>query len=55
MLRLLRLLITGSWHEHEWEIIKEINVYVNPRDEMPESRRFILQCSICGNVKRKRC
>jgi len=38
MIRLLRFLITGSWHEHKWEIYDtdEITVWANgKRDGIP--------------------
>lgn len=51
MLRLLRFLITGSWHEHKWKIIKE-GVWVCA-DNHTKGTYYNLQCEICGNVKNK--
>lgn len=48
MIRLLKFLFTGSWHEHKWVIIKERTVNT---DE--EGRFFIYecQCVTCGEIK----
>lgn len=46
MLRLIRLLLTGSWHSHKWAVIK-IGTIGN------QYHRYHLQCKVCGTVKSK--
>jgi len=50
MLRLIRFLITGSWHEHEWVVIREgeLTSHCGAR-----GTRYILQCKTCGDIKNK--
>lgn len=47
MIRILRFLWTGSWHTHEWDIIKEITVEIEGGDRWT---RFICQCKDCGTI-----
>jgi hypothetical protein len=54
MIRLLRFLITGSWHEHKWEIMEKYNDihYWNADDKLPcsEIRHYIQKCAVCGKL-----
>lgn len=61
MLRLLRFLFTGSFHEHEWETDRIIEVYTVDTDngyrrvsDTPSATKYVLKCKICGNIKVKR-
>ena len=51
MLKLLRFLFTGDAHLHQWEIIKEIDLYEKPNKTMPYARKYVTQCKICGSIK----
>jgi translation initiation factor 2 beta subunit (eIF-2beta)/eIF-5 len=55
MIRLIRFLITGSWHEHKWEMKEKhtTDVYLNDDDVMPykTERLYIQKCSVCGKLK----
>lgn len=50
MIRLLKFLFTGSWHEHNWTVIESGTLGSNGR---VNGHRHILQCSGCGNIKHK--
>jgi hypothetical protein len=52
MLRLLRFLITGSWHAHKWAVLAEgsITKTTNP-DEPVIGHWYHLRCETCGEVK----
>lgn len=50
MWRLLRYLFTGDGHLHEWVVLEERMVET---DCGGRYKRFILQCSHCGNIKTK--
>lgn len=54
MWRLLKFIVTGSWHEHEWETIKEEELYnlVNGKWENTHTR-YTMKCKGCGNMKKK--
>jgi hypothetical protein len=48
MIRLIKFLFTGSWHEHKWKILTER--IVNTAD----GQRLIMyecQCETCGTIK----
>jgi len=48
MIRIIRFLITGDWHLHKWETIKQVPA----RDELGHSyTKHYLQCQVCGKVK----
>ena len=54
MLKLLRILIFGSCHEHTWEIHQQLKtVTCRTFDEKPlgYANIFIQKCSICGKMK----
>lgn len=54
MLRILRFLWTGSWHEHIWETVKTVEVDGGYRG-CPPSRtwtRFYCRCKVCGTIKK---
>jgi hypothetical protein len=50
MIRLLRFLITGDWHLHEWVKIKEENRWQRG-SEHPYRYDHVCKCNICGKVK----
>jgi len=50
MLRLIKFLFTGSWHEHSWKVIHQGTL---GRGGNVRGYRHILQCTGCGNVKHK--
>lgn len=51
MLRLLKFLWTGSWHECNWEYFRKIKVYEKDNDRMPIAYEYHLKCKTCGNIK----
>lgn len=51
MLRILRLLFTGTWHQHKWGIIKETILWEKESDKLPIGTRYTLKCSECGKMK----
>lgn len=36
---------------HDFQIIKQVNVYMNESDTIPSSIKYILRCSKCGKMK----
>lgn len=56
MIRFLKFLITGSWHEHHYVNVEKISVYDsgNPNAKMPIAFEYIIQCKECGKIKKKR-
>ena len=56
MLKLLRFLITGSWHEHKWVQDGLLNSYssASKGHRLPTAVWQLLRCKECGNLKRKR-
>ncbi len=55
MLRLLRFLWTGSWHEHKWKVIKETKVYnMTVSKELPDHLLYTQECEICGILQTKK-
>lgn len=52
MLRLLRFLVTGSWHEHCWETFNRGGVAWNPKDGGGlKYYIYHMRCKTCGNLK----
>lgn len=49
MIRLIRFLITGSWHKHEckWDTVDEFNVC----NDGVNFKRYVLKCNTCGELK----
>lgn len=40
---------------HDWEVIKDINVYVDygyGRDDLPEYHKLLMVCRKCGKFKK---
>lgn len=57
MLKLLRFLWTGSWHEHEWETIEVEKTQSIGMDSMRvknETTIYTLRCKSCGEIKFKK-
>lgn len=55
MFRLLRFLVTGSWHSHVWEIITVNELFeTRGQEKSVVAFEYILQCKGCGNIKVKR-
>ena len=52
MIRFLRWLFTGDGHAHKWKQIEKVNVYGDAKDSMPMGSKYILQCEICGDIKK---
>lgn len=50
MLRLIKFLFTGSWHEHKWKIIKQGPLIT----DFGKGIWYDLQCETCGNIKTKK-
>ena len=53
MWRLLKFIVTGSWHEHEWETTKEEELYTNEDYKYAWKTRYTMKCKGCGNMKKK--
>jgi hypothetical protein len=53
MLRLLRLLFTGSFHMLKWEAVLTGNL-VNPESKTPTGKYYTCRCSVCGHMKEYR-
>ena len=53
MLRILRFLWTGSWHEHKWKIIEKLRVFREGDVEqgIPIYFERVCQCEHCGTIK----
>ena len=55
MLKLLRFLITGSWHEHKWVIFRELRCdnYTWTSGDKPQSSQhtIIQKCEGCGKLQ----
>ena len=39
--------------DHQWEIIKKLDVYQYSYDKMPCKVKYILRCKKCGDIKEK--
>jgi hypothetical protein len=50
MLRLIKFLFTGSWHEHKWKIIDQGSLTT----DFGPGTWYDLQCETCGNIKTKK-
>ena len=51
MLRLLRWLMTGDAHKHNYVIIKTIPVVDYTYTDTKIGEKYILQCTHCGKMK----
>ena len=49
MLRLLRFLITGSWHEHKWIEVKHVKTINSDGDYYKDE--YLCRCEKCGTMK----
>ena len=49
MIRLIRFLITGSWHTHKWEI--EGNGYILSKEGQRRGILYNCRCHECGKMK----
>ena len=58
MIRLLRLLFTGDWHMHKWEIehVNEAILCDLSSGGKPYGGRvtYIQKCAVCGKMRRFR-
>ncbi len=52
MLRLVRLLWTGSWHEHAWEIYRQGRI-ATVAANITRGNWYDLRCKHCGAMKRR--
>ena len=50
MLEWLRTTFLG--HSHKWKLLHRIDVYIG--GDYPGAFDYILQCEVCGKIKRKR-
>lgn len=50
MIRLLKFLFTGTWHEHKWETIGRGTLH---QGRSLVGQRYTLRCTQCGDVKCK--
>jgi hypothetical protein len=50
-------MIGRIWHwlfhrcDHRWEIIKKIRVYEGEGDRLPICDKFVMRCTVCGDIK----
>jgi hypothetical protein len=55
MIRLIKFLITGSWHEHKWEINdeQETDIFAYEDSKLPVRfvRTYVQKCAVCGKLK----
>lgn len=51
MLRFLKFLFTGSWHEHNFKIIKEIRCYWKKKEDTV-AYDYVQQCQTCGKLQK---
>lgn len=49
MWRILKFLFTGSWHEHEWETLKDVGLN---GEFGAKGRRYTCRCKHCGKYKK---
>ena len=58
LLRILSRLFRRGVCDHKWEIINEVKVQGERKDDMGQyviyAVVYILQCEHCGNIKKKR-
>lgn len=50
MIKLLKFLITGSWHEHQYIIHEELMLFSNGRIK-PWGKIIVSRCN-CGKIKK---
>jgi hypothetical protein len=49
MVRLLKFLVTGIWHQHKWKILERVPLTTNYGDGYTSRHtRTYCQCEICG-------
>lgn len=53
MIRILRFLFTGSWHEHNWETVRTDRLVDENRVAI--GSRHILRCKECGKISWMDC
>ena len=55
MIKILRFIITGSWHEHKREIEDEDDVTIwfddNSKRPMRYITTYVQKCAICGKLR----
>lgn len=53
MKRLLKFLLTGDWHLCRWKVIEERNLTIagNGNETICRTKRIVLQCEHCGEIK----
>ncbi len=49
-MKIIRFLITGSWHEHKWVQMEKYEMLGNDTKKII-GITYILKCEICGNIK----
>jgi hypothetical protein len=52
MIRLLRFLVTGDWHLHQWKIIRAVPLLDDSNE--PVGFVYISKCEACGKLKEDR-
>ena len=50
MIRILKFLFTGSWHEHKWETIARGSLH---QGRSLVGQRYTMRCDCCGEIKHK--
>ena len=52
MLRILRFLFVGDWHQHHWEPYgKVVKVFSSEHEKMYVRKEQSFKCTICGKPK----
>lgn len=52
MLRLLKFLFTGSWHEHTWVTINEYSIQKDKAPDKQVGIMYVEKCHACGKRRK---
>jgi len=59
MIRILRFLITGDWHLHQWDEYEKRDILTrssfNPNETIVIGIRYVRVCRHCGKIKDFAC
>jgi len=51
-MRTIFLYIRSLFCRHDWELIREVGLYNNARDNMPYAELMVYRCKKCGFVQK---
>jgi hypothetical protein len=46
-------ILIGQFCRHKWNVVDQVNLYDGEHATMPYGRKYMMQCSKCGNIKSK--